>query len=361
MIASPDPGFWAGKRVFLTGHTGFKGGWLALWLERLGATVKGYALAPEPGPNLFSLARVAATTESVIADIRDRATLASELSAFAPDVVFHLAAQPLVRLSYAEPATTMETNVIGTVNLLEAVRSCPSVAAVVVVTSDKCYLNREWHWGYREGESLGGHDPYSASKACAELVTQSWRLSFLGEGGQDGRRCALATGRAGNVIGGGDWAADRLVPDILRDLAAGVPVTVRNPDAIRPWQHVLEPLAGYLVLAERMTGEGGLDHAEAWNFGPTDEDARPVRWIVDRLVEAWPGGGSLAHDGSVQPHEAHYLKLDCSRARSLLGWRPRWSLAEALDEIVRWQRAWLAEDDLHRVSLETIERYGESA
>jgi len=348
--------FWAGKKVFITGHTGFKGGWLALWLNSIGATVKGYALEPSTEPSLFELARVDKACESQIDDIRDRQALARSMAAFKPDVVFHLAAQPLVRLSYDEPVTTFETNVLGTVNLLEAVRGCSSVKAVVIVTSDKCYLNREWHWGYREHESLGGHDPYSASKACAELVTQAWRLSYLGAGGQDGRVCSIATARAGNVIGGGDWSADRLVPDILRDLADKKSIVVRNPQAIRPWQHVLEPLAGYLMLAERLVVDGE-PWADSWNFGPREDSAKTVEWIVDALIRYWPGGGQWQHDGSRQPHEAHYLKLDCAKANDRLGWQPVWSLDESLEKIVHWQTAWLAGADMQAHSMQEIAEF----
>jgi len=349
--------FWRGKRVFVTGHTGFKGGWLSMWLMSLGAEVRGYALAPDTEPSLFELAGIGDIVDSRFADVRDGATLAASMVEFSPDIVFHLAAQPLVRLSYKEPASTFETNVMGTINLLEAVRGCSSVSAVVCVTSDKCYLNREWHWGYREHEALGGHDPYSASKACAELAVQAWRLSFLGEGGQDSRNCPVGTGRAGNVIGGGDWSADRLVPDILAHLADERPVTVRNPVAIRPWQHVLEPLSGYLMLAERLADSDGQGWADSWNFGPPDADARTVEGIVATLIDLWPDGGSWNHDGSVHPHEARYLKLDCSKSRDRLGWRPIWSLDQTLADIVEWHRAYLDGQSVRDTSLATINRY----
>ncbi|HEX7639383.1 MAG TPA: CDP-glucose 4,6-dehydratase [Burkholderiaceae bacterium] len=346
-----DAAFWRGKRVFLTGHTGFKGGWLSLWLQRLGAEVQGYALAPEGRHNLFTEARVAQGMASAFGDIRDLAGLQGALGAFRPDVVIHMAAQPLVRLSYAQPVETYATNVMGTVHLLEAVRATPGVRAVVNVTTDKCYENREWAWGYREDEPMGGHDPYSNSKGCAELVSSAYRRSFFAQGGP-----ALATARAGNVIGGGDWATDRLVPDILRAFERGEPVVIRNPHSTRPWQHVLEPLSGYLVLAQRLWDEGAA-FAEGWNLGPRDEDARPVQWIVERLVQQWGGGARWQLDGGQHPHEAHYLKLDISKARARLGWQPRWRLAEALDHIVSWHRAWLAGEDVRALCLEQIDRY----
>jgi len=275
--------FWHGKRVFLTGHTGFKGGWLALWLEKLGAVVTGYALDPSTHPSLHALASGRSTSNSVIADIRDLPRLRSALKECRPDVVFHLAAQPLVRHSYADPVETYSTNVMGTVNLLEATRACDSVRAVVVVTSDKCYENREWPWGYRENEPMGGYDPYSNSKGCAELVVASYRSSFFNEAHHSDHGVALATARAGNVIGGGDWSADRLVPDLLRAFGEGRTADIRNPHAVRPWQHVLEPLHGYMMLAERLFTEGP-SWAQPWNFGPADTDARPVSWIADQLV-----------------------------------------------------------------------------
>jgi CDP-glucose 4,6-dehydratase len=351
MTTAVDPAFWQGKRVFLTGHTGFKGGWLSLWLQRLGAQVQGYALAPEGAHNLFTEARVAEGMASTFGDIRDLAGLQAALGAFRPDIVIHMAAQPLVRLSYAQPVETYATNVMGTVHLLEAVRQTAGVRAVVNVTTDKCYENREWAWGYREDEPMGGHDPYSNSKGCAELVSSAYRRSFFAAGGP-----ALATARAGNVIGGGDWATDRLVPDILRAFEKGEPVVIRNPHSTRPWQHVLEPLSGYLALAQRLWDEGAA-FAEGWNLGPRDEDARPVQWIVERLVDQWGDGARWQLDGGQHPHEAHYLKLDISKARARLGWQPRWRLAEALDHIVTWHRAWLAGEDVRALCLRQIDQY----
>ncbi len=348
MVVEAD--FWRGKRVFLTGHTGFKGSWLALWLQSLGASVQGYALSPPTTPALFTQARVAEGMVSTLGDIREFEAVCSSLVAFGPDIVIHMAAQPLVRYSYAEPVETYATNVMGTVHVLEAARRAGTVRAIVNVTTDKCYENREWVWGYRESEPMGGRDPYSSSKGCSELVTAAYRQSFFQQG------AALASARAGNVIGGGDWAADRLVPDILRGMGAGQSVLIRNPHATRPWQHVLEPLSGYLLLAQRLFTEGQAC-AEGWNFGPRDEDARPVHWIVERLVNAWGAGASWKLDDAPQPHEANFLKLDISKAASRLGWQPRWSLDTALHEIVRWHRAWLAGDDVRALCLEQIAQY----
>lgn len=348
--------FWQGKRVFLTGHTGFKGSWLAIWLQRLGAVVTGYALEPPTTPSLFDLAGVGNLLTSVIADIRDLERLRAELAAAAPEIVIHMAAQPLVRDSYKIPVETYAINVMGTVHLLEAVRSCPSVRAVVNVTTDKVYDNREWVWGYRENEPLGGYDPYSNSKGCSELVTAAYRSSYFNPRDYDRHGVAVATGRAGNVIGGGDWANDRLIPDFIRSLLAGVSVQIRNPDAIRPWQHVLEPLSGYLTLAERLV-TAGASYAAGWNFGPAEEDARPVAWLVERLCTLWGAGAAYAIDRGDHPHEANYLKLDCSKARQELGWTPRWSLDRALGSIVDWTRAYTNKEDLLACCREQIDAY----
>jgi CDP-glucose 4,6-dehydratase len=346
-----DPGFWRDKRVLLTGHTGFKGGWLSLWLQQLGAQVHGYALAPVGEHTLFDAARVGDGMAGTLADIRDLVALQSALAAFRPEVVIHMAAQPLVRQSYADPVETYATNVMGTVHLLEAVRRTPGVRAVVNVTTDKCYENDDRAAGYAEGEPMGGHDPYSSSKGCAELVTSAYRRSFFSGGG-----AAVATARAGNVIGGGDWASDRLVPDILRAFERGEPVVIRNPGATRPWQHVLEPLAGYLVLAQRLWRDGAA-FAEGWNFGPREEDARPVQWIVEQLAERWGQGARWQLDGGAHPHEARFLKLDIAKARTRLGWEPRWHLAEALQRVVAWQHAWLAGADVRALCLAQIDDY----
>jgi len=345
---------WQGRRVLVTGHTGFKGGWLSLWLAARGALVHGFALDPPTDPSFHAACRLAAhLADDRRGDLRDQAALAGCLADVEPEVVFHLAAQPLVRRSYREPLDTFDVNVLGTVRLLEAVRSCGSVRAVVVITTDKVYDNREWDWPYRETEPLGGADPYSASKACAELVCESYRRSFLAAAG-----IRLATARAGNVIGGGDWAADRLVPDFLRAAAAGEPLAIRAPGAVRPWQHVLEPLSGYLLLAERLL-ESDRD-AEAWNFGPAEDDARPVGWIVEHLCGLLPAA-SWRRDGADHPHEAGILRLDSTKARRRLGWRPRWGLEEALGRTLDWHRAWQAGADMAAVSLAQIEAFETAA
>lgn len=347
---------WQQRRVFLTGHTGFKGGWLALWLQRLGADVTGYALAPSTTPSLFEVARVTQGMHSIIGDVRNLDTLTDALTRSAPEVVFHLAAQPLVRASYSNPVETYTTNVMGTVHLLEAVRKTPSVRAVVIVTSDKCYENREWVWGYREDEPMGGHDPYSNSKGCAELVTAAYRSSFFNPAQYHQHGVAVASARAGNVIGGGDWSADRLIPDIVRAFAAGRPVQVRYPKAIRPWQHVLEPIGGYMHLAERLVAEGPT-YGEGWNFGPHDSDAWSVEEILTHMTSAWGDGASWVRDTGNHPHEAHYLKLDCSKVRSRLGWKPSLHLGEALDWTTEWYRAFLREEPMRALCDDQIARY----
>jgi CDP-glucose 4,6-dehydratase len=354
-MSQVDSSFWSGRRVFLTGHTGFKGSWLSLWLQSMGANVHGYALAPPTTPDLFSAARVGDGMLSTISDIRNLDALHSAMASHRPEVVIHMAAQPLVRLSYHEPVETYATNVMGTVHVMESVRRVGGVRAVVSVTTDKCYENKEWVWGYRENEAMGGHDPYSSSKGCAELVTSAYRRSFLAQAGT-----AVASARAGNVIGGGDWAQDRLVPDILRAFEAGRPVVIRNPHSTRPWQHVLEPLSGYLVLAQRLASDGGQQFADGWNFGPRDEDARPVQWIVERLIQSWGGSAGWRLDGGDHPHEAHYLKLDVSKARAELDWQPRWGLARALVAISDWHRAWLDRQDMRALCLQQISEYTSS-
>jgi len=352
MRGAINPGFWAGKRVFLTGHTGFKGSWASILLADMGAHVKGYALTPPTSPALFEEARVAEMIESQVGDIRDPETLRAAMMAFNPDLVIHMAAQPLVRLSFREPVETYSTNVMGTVHVLEAARACPNLRAVLNVTSDKCYENREWEWGYREHEPMGGFDPYSNSKGCSELVTSAYRRSFFAD--PDGPQ--LASGRAGNVIGGGDWADDRLIPDSLRAFHDGTPVVIRNPQATRPWQHVLEPICGYLVLVQALYDHGAT-YADGWNFGPRDEDARPVSWILDRLVNHWGAGASWTLDTGAQPHEARFLKLDVSKAATHLGWHPTWGLEDVLGRIVHWHRAYLEGEDIRAACLAEIKDY----
>jgi CDP-glucose 4,6-dehydratase len=355
-----DRAFWQGKRVFLTGHTGFKGGWLALWLQEMGATVTGFALAPSTTPSLFDVGSVAQGMTSIIGDIRDLAALTAAMAQAKPDIVLHLAAQPLVRYSYDAPVETFATNVMGTVHLLEAMRTCGGIKACVVVSSDKCYENREWAWGYRENEAMGGYDPYSASKGCTELVTAAYRSSYFNPARYAEHGLALGSGRAGNVIGGGDWAADRLVPDLLGAFERKEVAVLRNPGAIRPWQHVLEPLSGYLVLAQRLY-EDGAQFAEGWNFGPADADAQPVSWIAERMTQCWADGAQYRIEANAAaPHEAHYLKLDCSKARADLSWTPRWSLARALDEVVGWHREFLAGSDMRQVCIDQIARFSQA-
>jgi CDP-glucose 4,6-dehydratase len=347
---------WRGRRVFLTGHTGFKGGWLALWLARRGAQMRGYALDPPTERNLFTQARVGRVVEDVRGDILDRARLEQGMQEFAPEVVFHLAAQPLVRRSYADPLGTYTTNVMGTAHLLEAARTTPSVRAVVVVTTDKCYENREQEQPYRETDALGGHDPYSSSKACAEIVSAAYRSSFFSVERREGERIALATARAGNVIGGGDWSEDRLIPDLIRGFHKGEPVRIRRPQAIRPWQHVLEPLHGYLLLAERLLA-GDASVAAAFNFGPRDEDAWTVGQVATFVAREWGSGAAWVRDADASVHEAGTLRLDASKAQTALGWRPRLTIETALAWTVEWYRAWQDGEDLWEKTISQIAAY----
>lgn len=343
---------WAGRRVLVTGDSGFKGSWLALWLHAMGAKVTGFSLPPPSDPSLFDTARLGGLIDHVEGDVRDPAAVRAAVERAQPEAIFHLAAQPLVRLSYEQPIETYAANVMGTVHLLEAARQVGGVAGIVCVTSDKCYENREWDWPYRENDPMGGHDPYSSSKGCAELVVSAWRRSYFQDSGP-----ALASVRAGNVIGGGDWAADRLVPDLVRAFEAGVPPLIRSPDAVRPWQHVLEALGGYLMIAERLLA-GERRFADAWNFGPADEDARPVSWIVDRMRAAWSDDAAPPTlDEGPRPHEAGLLRLDCSRARSALGWQPALRLAQTIDWIVDWHKRVCAGEDARAVTLEQIAAY----
>ena len=344
--------FWNSKKVFLTGHTGFKGSWMSLWLQSMGAIVKGYSLEPNTTPNLYTVASVGTAMDSEIGDIRDLNQITKSMSDFNPDILFHMAAQPLVRLSYQEPVDTYTTNVIGTVNVLEAARKCKSLKAIISVTTDKCYENKEWDWGYRESEPMGGHDPYSSSKGCAELVTSAYRRSFFSSEGT----ASLASARAGNVIGGGDWAEDRLIPDILRAFEESEPVVIRNPLSTRPWQHVLEPLSGYLVLAQELYLNGD-DFAEGWNFGPKDEDCKPVGWILDEMVSHWGNNASWGLDKNNNPHEAGFLKLDCSKASNRLKWNPKWNLQLTLKSIVDWHQLYTNGGDLKKQCLKEINTY----
>ena len=351
------PAFWAGRSVFVTGHTGFKGAWLSLWLQRLGAKLTGYALDPPTTPSLFEQARVADGMTSVRADVTDLPRLIQEMRNAAPEVVLHLAAQSLVRASYDDAPGTYATNVMGTVNVLEAARSVPSVRAIVIVTTDKCYENREWLWGYREVDRLGGRDPYSNSKACAELVTEAYRHSFFPTDRFDQHRVAVASARAGNVIGGGDWAKDRIIPDAMRAFIAGQPLEVRNPRSTRPWQHVLEPLLGYLMLAEHLVSDGAR-FAEPWNFGPPQELVLPVEDLVTRAVEAWGEGVAWKSVALANaPHEAQLLQLDSAKARTKLAWHPRLPMTTTIDWIVEWHKQVARDGDAREVTERQIARY----
>jgi CDP-glucose 4,6-dehydratase len=347
-----DTTFWKSRKVFLTGHTGFKGSWLALWLLSVGADLCGYALDPPTDPSLYRLLDLEGQLRSIRGDIRDLPALESALRDFEPEVVIHMAAQPLVRLSYQSPVETYAVNVLGTVHLLDAVRRTPSVRAVVVVTSDKCYENQEWQSPYREQEPMGGHDPYSSSKGCAELVTAAYRRSFF----HDLHPVSVASARAGNVIGGGDWALDRLVPDIVRAFSVGEPVVIRNPEAVRPWQHVLEPLAGYLALAERLVIDGPA-FAEAWNFGPADSDARPVGYLVSEMARLWGATASWHSIVQEKVHEAHLLRLDSEKARTKLGWSPRWNLDETLAKTIEWYKFFYGGQDVRACTLNQIQAF----
>lgn len=333
MNRAVDKNFWKGKRVYLTGHTGFKGSWLCLWLHSLGAIVKGYALPPNTNPSLFQSANVVSLIEHEIGDIRDFNALLGSMKAFKPDILIHMAAQPLVRLSYAQPVDTYATNVMGTVNMLEAARSCASIRAIISVTTDKVYENKEWCWGYREDEPMGGYDPYSSSKGCAELVTAAYRRSFFSENDKP----AIASARSGNVIGGGDWSEDRLIPDVMKAFEKGKKVVIRNPTAIRPWQHVLEPLSGYLILAENLY-QHGKNFASAWNFGPDEKDCKSVAWILNKIEEINNRKSLWEIEKNQQPHEALYLKLDCSKSKSQLNWHPKWDIETVLRKIVEWHK-----------------------
>lgn len=348
--------FWNGKRVLLTGHTGFKGSWLSLWLQSVGVDLLGFALQPPTNPSLFEIAHVAEGMKSVIGDICDRDHLQKVIADFKPEIVIHMAAQSVVRSSYTDPVSTYSTNVMGTVNLLEAIRQVGSIRVVVNVTTDKCYENREWVWGYRENDPLGGYDPYSSSKACSELVTSSYRNSFFHPSEYAIHGVAIATARAGNVIGGGDWTPDGLVADITKSILNKQPVLIRNPYATRPWQHVLDALNGYLTLVERLY-ENGSAFADAWNFGPYESSIKPVGWLVEQLISLWGEGASWEQDKAHQPHEANSLSLDCSKARLKLGWEPSLSLEDALKQIILWNKSYQAGQDMQAVTKADIDNF----
>jgi len=348
--------FWKDKKVLLTGHTGFKGSWLSLWLQSMGTHITGYALAPPTKPSLFEVANVENGMLSIKGDVCDLTHLKSVVNEHKPEIVIHMAAKSLVRYSYNNPVETYSTNVLGTVNLLEAVRHSNCVRVVIIVTSDKCYKNNEWHWGYRENEPMGGYDPYSSSKGCAELVVDAYRNSYFPLFNYDEHGVALSSVRAGNVIGGGDWAEDRLIADIINACMEKRPVMIRNAQATRPWQHVLDPLNGYLTLCEQSWNKG-KELAGAWNFGPNDDDAKPVSWIVEALTNRWGEGASWESDKGNHPHEAGYLKLDCSKAKNILGWKPKMNISMSLESIVQWYRHFLNHKDMRDVTQSEITKF----
>lgn len=343
--------FWKNKKVLITGHTGFKGSWLSLWLQSLQANVIGYALEPPTSTNLFVETGVAKGMMDVRGDVRNYHALHDVIKDHQPEIIIHMAAQSLVRYSYSHPVETYATNVMGTVNLLEAVRHSSTVRAVVNVTTDKCYENKEWNWGYRENEPLGGFDPYSNSKACSELVTDSYRNAFFQH-----LPIGLATARAGNVIGGGDWAQDRIIPDLIQSCIENKNLKIRYPKAIRPWQHVLEPLSGYLQLAQCLY-ENPKNYSQAWNFGPSDADSRSVEWIADHVLALWGGQNKWEQEEAPQAHEAGYLKLDCAKAEAKLGWKPRWNIHQTLNETLAWYRAYYEKQAMREVTLNQIKKY----
>lgn len=349
-------GIFSGKKVLITGHTGFKGSWLSLLLNKLGADVHGFALPPPTNPSLFEEAKIGELITSYIGDVRDLDQLSDVFNQVKPEIVIHMAAQPLVRDSYKIPVETYAINVMGTVNVLEACRHTESVRAIVNVTTDKCYENKEWHWGYRENEPMGGFDPYSNSKGCSELVTSSYRNSFFHPKDYDKHGVAIASARAGNVIGGGDWAPDRLIPDFIRAISQNRNVVIRSPYAIRPWQHVLEPLTGYLTLAAKLYTEGAK-YDGGWNFGPDDKDARNVEWIMQKICKLWGDGATYEVDTNPQPHEASYLKLDCSKAKAELGWVPKWNIKTTLRSIVDWNKAFMSGKNIREITLQQINQY----
>ncbi len=352
--------FWQNKQVFLTGHTGFKGAWLSLWLNKLGAKVTGFALEPHTTPSLFQIASIDDKITSISGDIRDYELLSKQISTVKPEIVIHMAAQALVRESYKNPVDTYATNVMGTVHLLEAIRAVPSVKAVVIVTSDKCYENNEKLWSYREDEPMGGYDPYSNSKGCAELVTGAYRRSFFNLSNPDSSHASIASVRAGNVIGGGDWAEDRIIPDCMKAILENREIVLRNPYAIRPWQHVLEPLNGYLMLAQKLY-ENGNSYAEPWNFGPNDQDAITVEALVKQLCDQWKDKAEFTISKDAGPHEANFLKLDSTKARTRLDWQPVWNIEETLENIIKWYKAYQNGQNMAELCLKQIEEYESTA
>jgi len=348
--------FYKGRKVFITGHTGFKGSWLSILLSWLGAEVYGYALNPPTDPSLYKLANLDNLINSTIGDIRDYTLLQKTLKKVNPDVIIHMAAQPLVRESYRNPRETYEVNVMGTVNLFDIIKQETGTRAVLNVTSDKCYENREWHWGYRENEPMGGYDPYSNSKGCSELVTSSFRTSFFNPSNYSEHGVGLASARAGNVLGGGDWAEDRLIPDFFRSILKGEKLKIRSPYAIRPWQHVLEPLTGYLLLCEKLFSEGP-EFSEGWNFGAESSDAKNVEWIIKKICELWGNEVAYEIEGTPQPHEASYLKLDCTKSKTLLGWNPKWNVETTLKIITDWYKEYENKTYMRQVCINQIEQY----
>ncbi|NBC27276.1 MAG: CDP-glucose 4,6-dehydratase [Bacteroidetes bacterium] len=352
-----DNVFWNGRRVLITGHTGFKGSWLSYWLSKLGANVRGYSLEPSSAPNLFTVLGISECADSVIGDIRNSEALKRSIVEFKPEIVIHMAAQAIVMDSYKDPIETFQTNIIGTANLLEAIRDCGSVKAVVCVTSDKCYENREWDYKYREIDSMGGWDPYSSSKGCAELVIASYRRSFF-RGVEGSHHAAIASARAGNVIGGGDWSNNRLIPDIIRSFKKKTPVVIRNPAAIRPWQYILDLLHGYILLAEKLYNEPE-NYSEAWNFGPSDDDEKSVEYITEKMIDAWGKGASWTLDEGANPHEASYLKLDSSKARMHLKWASKMNLDNSLTSLTNWYKNYYQGADMKKVSGYQLDEFQE--
>lgn len=352
-----DNNFWKNKKVFITGHTGFKGSWLCIWLHLLKAEITGYSLCPPTNPSMYNQCNIDKIVKtSIISDVTNYSMLNQSMLESQADVVVHMAAQTIVREGYENPCETYSTNVMGTVNVLESAKNCNSVKAVLIVTSDKCYENKEWFWGYRENDSLGGYDPYSSSKACAELVTSAYRNSFFHPDDYSQHGVAIASARAGNVIGGGDWAIDRLIPDCIRSLLGNEEIVIRNPHAVRPWQYVLEPLSGYLLLVQKLF-EHGVEFGSAWNFGPNDKDTKPVEWIVKEICKKWGSGTCFKISKGKHPHEASYLKLDCSKTKAKLGWYPRWNIEKTIDSIVEWVQNYKQGNDLFKMCSRQIEDF----